>query len=289
MGEPGFQVPGKWRSLRAKPPASTRFETIQSNAKVTAQKASVSRGSKGGPRTGRGMKVGRVSMNVLGGALIAAAIVAAAPAALAQADNQSAFGVTYIEVTPSAEAQAATLLRRVAATSRKEAGNLRYDVLQDVERPNQFAILETWNDVKAYETHGGGASMKQFRAELTPFRTGHYDERLDNGIDVGTAGAPASKDAIYVITHVDVTGQFKDDAIVMMKKLAAESRREPGVERFDIWQQSNRLNHFTTVEVWKDKPALDAHGLVASTRDFRENVGRMLGALYDDRRYKNLE
>jgi quinol monooxygenase YgiN len=229
-------------------------------------------------------------MNVLGGALIAAAILAAAPAALAQAtNNQTAYGVTYIEVTPSAEAQAADLLQRVAGTSHKEAGNLRYDVLQQIERRNQFAILEAWNDVKAYEAHGGGASMKQFRAELGPLRVGHYDERLDNGIDVGTATEAASKDAIYVITHVDVTGQFKDDAIVMMKKLATDSRREPGVERFDIWQQSNRLNHFTMVEIWKDKPALDAHGLAAGTREFRENVGRMLGALYDDRRYKNLE
>jgi quinol monooxygenase YgiN len=61
------------------------------------------------------------------------------------------------------------------------------------------------------------------------------------------------------------------------------------VERFDIWQQSNRLNHFTMIEIWKDKAALDAHGVVAGTREFRENVGRMLGALYDDRRYRNLE
>jgi quinol monooxygenase YgiN len=229
-------------------------------------------------------------MNVFHGALIAALILAAAPAALAQAtDNQTAYGVTYMEVTPTAEAQAAKLLRSIAATSRKEAGNLRYDVLQQIERRNQFAILEAWNDVKAYEAHVGVASMKQFRAEVSPLRVGHYDERLDNSIDVATPTAPASTDAIYVVTHVDVTGQFKDDAISMMKKLAADSRREPGVERFDIWQQTNRLNHFTMVEIWTDKAALDAHGLVAGTREFRENVGRMLGALYDDRRYRNLE
>jgi quinol monooxygenase YgiN len=247
-------------------------------------------GDEGLDQTRRTVKVGRVSMNVFQGALIAGCIMAAAPAALAQAtDNQMAYGVTYIEVTPAAEAQTADLLRRVAAASRKEAGNRRYDVLQHTERRNQFAILESWNDVKAYEAHGGGAAMKQFRTELSPLRVGHYDERLDNSIDVGTPAEAASKDAITVITHVDVTGQFKDDAIVMMKKLAADSRREPGVERFDIWQQSNRLNHFTTVEVWKDKPALDAHGLAAGTREFRENVGKMLGALYDDRRYRTLE
>jgi quinol monooxygenase YgiN len=225
------------------------------------------------------------------GALIAAVVAAvAAPGALAQApDNQPAYGVTYIEVTPSAEATAAGLMRQVAAASRKEAGNLRYEVLQDIERRNQFAILETWHDMKAIEAHGAGATMKQFREKLDPLRTGFYDERLDTGIDVGPVPAPAGKSAIYVVTHVDVTGQFKDDAIVMMKKLAAASRLEPGAQRFDVWQQANRLNHFTVVELWKDQAALDAHGLAAAAREFREQVGHMMGALYDDRRYGNLE
>ncbi len=230
-------------------------------------------------------------MQVFQGALIAAILAAvAAPGALAQApESQSADVVTYIEVTPAAEAEAGTLLRRIAAASRKEAGNLRYDVLQQNERRNQFAILEAWSDAKAFEAHAGGAAMKQFRAQLEPLRIGFYDERLDTGIDLGGVPAPASRDAIYVITHIDVTGQFKDDAIVMMKKLAADSRREPGCERYEVWQQNNRLNHFTVTEIWKDQAALDAHNLAAGTREFRDKVGRMMGALYDDRRYRNLE
>ena len=75
----------------------------------------------------------------------------------------------------------------------------------------------------------------------------------------------------------------------MLKKLATGSRREAGAERFEIWQQANRLNHFTVVEVWKDQAALDAHGLAAGAREFREMVGGMLGALYDDRRYRIIE
>ena len=62
-----------------------------------------------------------------------------------------------------------------------------------------------------------------------------------------------------------------------------------GAERFDFWQQSNRLNHFTLTEIWKDQAALDAHNAAPGTRAFRDQIGRMLGALYDDRRYRNLE
>lgn len=231
-------------------------------------------------------------MNVFHAALIGAAVLVglAAPQARAQAPAPpSTYGVTYIEVAPAAEAATGNLLRSVAAASRKEAGNLRYDVLQNMERRNQFAILESWSDAKALEAHGGGAAMKQFRAALDPLRISLLDERLDNDLDTGPNPPPPAKGAIYVVTHVDVTGQFKDDAIVMMRKFVADSRREPGAERFDLWQQSNRLNHFTLTEIWKDQAALDAHNAAPATRAFRDQIGRMLGALYDDRRYRNLE
>jgi quinol monooxygenase YgiN len=231
-------------------------------------------------------------MQVLRAALIGAAALTAVAASQAHAQAPappSTYGVTYIEVAPAAEAATANLLRSVAAASRKEAGNLRYDVLQHMERHNQFAILEAWSDPKALQAHGGGAAMRQFRAALDPLRISLLDERLDNDLDTGPIPAPPAKGAIYVVTHVDVTGQFKDDAIAMMKKLAADSRREPGAERFDVWQQTNRLNHFTVTEIWKDQPALDAHNAAAGTRAFRDQIGRMLGALYDDRRYRSLE
>jgi len=229
-------------------------------------------------------------MQSVHGSLVAAAILAAlaAPAAFAQAPGPTD-AVTYIEVTPSGEAETANLLRQLAAASRKEAGSVAFTVLQHTERPSQFAILETWSDAKAREAHGGSAAMKQFRGKLDPLRVGYYDERLETGIDVAAPAAPPTKDAIYVVTHVDVAGGVKDDGIVLMKQLAADSRKQAGSERFELWQQNNRLNHFTLVEIWKDRAALDAHAGAAPSRDFREKIGHMLGALYDDRRYRSLD
>jgi quinol monooxygenase YgiN len=224
------------------------------------------------------------------GRFTAAAVLfaVAAPAALAQASGPTEV-VTYIEVTPSAETEAASLLRQLAAASRKEAGSVSFTVLQHIERPSQFAILETWSDAKAQQAHDGGPALQQFREKLDHLRIGYYDERLDTGIDVVPPASAPTRDAIYVVTHVDVTGQFKDDAIAMMNRLAADSRREGGAERFELWQQNNRLNHFTLVEIWKDRAALDAHNRAPASREFRDKVGHMLGALYDDRRYRSLE
>jgi quinol monooxygenase YgiN len=228
------------------------------------------------------------------GTLIAGAIMAAmaAPAgaqAPPPAPVPATLAVTYLEVMPSAKADAVKLIKEVAAASRKEPGNLRYEVLQRMDRDNQFAILEAWNDPKALETHGSGAAMTQFRDKLKPLRSGPYDERPSLPITVAPPATAGTPGAVYVITHVDVTPNFKDPTIDMLKKFTDDSRKEPASVRFEVWQQNNRANHFTVTEIWKDRPAIDNHIVTASTKEFREKLGPMSGALFDDRFYKSIE
>ena len=228
-------------------------------------------------------------MRVFCGMIIAAAAIVAAPVAMAQAPpGGTAYVVTYIEVLPSAQREATGLLTQVAAASRKEAGNQRYDILQRIDRKNQFVILEAWADLKAGEAHAGGTALKEFKDKLRPLQASFYDDRPSNGIAVAPSSASVGKGAIYVVTHVDVTPPNKDDCIVMLKKLADDTRKEPNSQQFEAWQQNNRANHFTVTEIWKNRAAIDAHIATASTKEFREKLGPMSGALYDERLYRSL-
>jgi quinol monooxygenase YgiN len=233
-------------------------------------------------------------MNALRGLPFATMILAAVMVspALAQVPtnsptNSPAVVVTYIEVASSAESETANLLRQFAAVSRSEAGNLRYEVLQQFERTDHFAILEAWTDAKAFESHAATAGFKAFRDKLKPHQVAPYDERPSVALSLGPIAAAGSAGAVYVVTHVDVAGNFKDETIVMLQKLADDSRKS--ADRFEVWQQGNRANHFTVNEIWKSEGALDEHIASAPIRAFREALGPKNGALYDDRRYLNLE
>jgi quinol monooxygenase YgiN len=237
-------------------------------------------------------------MSILGRMLIAAAaavaisqvgiIDVAMPQASAVQPAGTAYVVTYIEVAPSAKGEAAGLLRAIAAASRKEAGNERYNVLQRIGRDNQFAILEAWTDWKAAEAHAEGAALRQFREKLHPLQVSFYDARPSTGISPAPAPAAVSKDAIYAITHVDVTPPFRDACIELLRKLADDTRNDPASLRFEVWQQNNRSNHFTVTEIWPGQSAFDAHIVAAGTREFRAKLGPMSGALYDERLYRIL-
>jgi quinol monooxygenase YgiN len=87
--------------------------------------------------------------------------------------------VTHVDVVPPGHIQVRELLKTLADASRKDAGNIRFDVLQGV-RQNHFTVLEGWRDQKSYEAHLSAPHTKTFREELQPRATdgAPYDERL---------------------------------------------------------------------------------------------------------------
>src|SRR5262247_4735794 len=84
-------------------------------------------------------------------------------------DNPTIHMVSYIDVAPAAKEQAAGLLRPLAEASRKDAGNLLFQILQRTAPANQFVILATWKDQQALDGHEAAAHYKAFRNGLAHF------------------------------------------------------------------------------------------------------------------------
>ena len=112
--------------------------------------------------------------------------------------------------------------------------------------------------------------------------------RRSSGLAVAAKDA-LRRSAVVVLTHVDVPPPFKDTTISLLQQLAEASRKETGNQRFEVQQQASRPNHFTVVEIWADKKAYDSHVMAGHTRQFRDKLGPMSGALYDERLYQPLE
>lgn len=87
--------------------------------------------------------------------------------------------VTHVDVIPPGQNKLREMLKTLADASRKEPGNVQFDVLQGV-RQNHFTVLEGWRDRRAYESHLNAAHTKAFREELQPLAAdgAPYDERL---------------------------------------------------------------------------------------------------------------
>jgi quinol monooxygenase YgiN len=206
---------------------------------------------------------------------------------------EHAYVVTYIEVAPSAKDQAADSIRRLARLSRKDAGNIRFEVLQRIGHPGQFAILEMWEDKNAQEAHGAAAHTQLFREKLKPMQRAPYDERPHTALSVGSApagdGAKPGKGLIFAVTHVDIVPKLKDEGVGAVKQLSDAGRKGKDNLRFESLTQTSRPNHMTVVEVWRNQKAVDLHGTADHTRQFREKLLPMSGSRYDERFYRVID
>ena len=196
------------------------------------------------------------------------------------------YSVTYVEVLSPSRADAVAALTSYRDATRQESGNLRCEVLSRAGQPHQLVILEVWQDQAAFETHGKTAGATQTREKIHAIRSAPIDERVHTGASVGPLALGPAGDAVYVVTHVDVIPPRKDDGLAALKALADAARAEAGNLRFEVVQQISRPNHFTVVEIWKDAKAAEAHSMTEATRRFRDALGPMSGALYDERFFK---
>ena len=94
------------------------------------------------------------------------------------------YAVTHIDVIPPRLAEAPPLLTPMAEASRKDAGNGRFEVLQQLPpRTNHFSFVEIWSNKRQLEAHQALPRTVQFRDKLQPLLGALYDERLYKVID----------------------------------------------------------------------------------------------------------
>ena len=218
--------------------------------------------------------------------LVAIAAAAAAQTAPAQAPAATA-RVVYLEVAPADVNRAIAALKTYRQSTQKTAGVTSVAVLQQIGRPNLFAIEEHWSDAASLQAHLASADVRKLRDDLQSALLAPIDDRPLAPVAVQPSTRVASDQAIYVLTHADA-GAGREMVPGMLQEIAAAARRENGNVLFDGTVQPNRTNHFTVMEVWNDQKAFEAHQAAEHTRKFRAAFAPLSGALYDERIYKAL-
>lgn len=89
--------------------------------------------------------------------------------------------IAHVDVAPNP--QVAVMLKDLAETSRKEAGSVRFDVVQHTMRANHFTVVEVWRDQQALDAHVAAPHTRQYRDTLQPMTGSPLDERVYKAID----------------------------------------------------------------------------------------------------------
>jgi quinol monooxygenase YgiN len=219
--------------------------------------------------------------------LIVAGLSRLVGTAVAQSEPQQ-FVVVYVELKPANARAGGDVLQQLDARAEDSAGVIRFDVLQQIDRPNFFALFEVWSNAQTFEDFQNSSETQAILTQLTPLLEAPLDQRPGNLL-TGTVN-PRSRHAqarqIFVITHVDVDPQFVPQAQPLLNTFVADSLNDLGVQTFALLSQTPTLNHFQLVETFANLKAFEDHLSAQHTVDLRTNIDPLLGAPYDERLYQ---
>ena len=81
---------------------------------------------------------------------------------------------------------------------------------------------------------------------------------------------------IIVLVQVRIKPEFKGAFREATLENALNSRREPGIARFDVIEDMDDACHFTLIEAYRSKEAILAHKETAHYAKWRDTVAAMM-------------
>lgn len=88
------------------------------------------------------------------------------------------YGVTHVDVIPPQKDNALVALKALGEANRGANGNVRFEIVQQTNRPNHFTVFEVWRSRDAFDANASSAHQREFRDKLSGMAGALYDERL---------------------------------------------------------------------------------------------------------------
>ncbi|MED1203567.1 putative quinol monooxygenase [Heyndrickxia acidicola] len=91
--------------------------------------------------------------------------------------------IIHAGLTVNPEKQEAFLkeLQPLIEASRKESGNISYDLKKDTEKENVFTMVEVWQDAAAVASHNASEHFTSFVAKAKEFLAAPLDVKAYEG------------------------------------------------------------------------------------------------------------
>jgi autoinducer 2-degrading protein len=80
--------------------------------------------------------------------------------------------LVFIQVKEGSEEKFETAFAKAIAGTRKEKGNLVYQLNRDVKKPGHYCVYERWQNLDALDAHLKSPHLKTLRAETGDLRVG---------------------------------------------------------------------------------------------------------------------
>lgn len=87
----------------------------------------------------------------------------------------------HLQVKPDQEQAFLNESKILIEASRKEQGNIQYDLMKSVEQEGHFTMVEVWKDAQAIEAHNTSEHFTAFSKKAAGFMSAPIDLKVYSG------------------------------------------------------------------------------------------------------------
>lgn len=92
--------------------------------------------------------------------------------------KRAIYVITHVDFAGSKKDAGLAAIKQLSDASVKDSGVVRYDVLEQVVKPNHLTLVEIWGSKAALEGHEQAAHTRKFRDDLLPIGGSPFDELI---------------------------------------------------------------------------------------------------------------
>ena len=186
--------------------------------------------------------------------------------------------VATLMIKPETHAEFIAAATACIKETRKEPGNIAYDLHESVTDHSKMVFVEQWENAEALVPHRGRRAHEDLwpRRREMPRRAAedrsHHARESRRPLIKKQTG---EKSMIYVIATTPMKPENKDDFIKGHKACIAETLKEKGCISYEGHVSVNNPNLYVVVERWETRDDLNAHGKAPHMKVWREYSAQM--------------
>eukprot|EP00729_Bicosta_minor_P020678 gene20678-31429_t len=172
--------------------------------------------------------------------------------------------VAVITSHPDKVVEMSTLMMAGMAASQKEEGIKMYEACVNQSKPNEFAFIECYRDLKATATHSKEPHFKAMNKGMRSLLGGkpslHILKRsLYAPATAPSPGSVVTTSTIQCIAQLKAAPGKEEEMEKVLASMIEPSNAETGCVLYELFTEPKTPGSFTFVEVWKDAAAQRHH------------------------------
>jgi len=93
-------------------------------------------------------------------------------------EHANVYVIAHVDIGAPDHVRAEAALRQLATAARQSAGNVRFDIWQQIDHANHFNLISGWISESQFYAFRASRMARDFRQTIGPLLDSPYDERL---------------------------------------------------------------------------------------------------------------